>query len=566
MITRRQFIQATAALPSTLFWGEANAANPDPSRLALVIGNAAYRDVPLTNPANDARAVSGLFKEAGFTVASHINATQAEMLTAVDKFAQDVSSSDAKLVVLYYAGHGVQLDWRNYLLPVDAAVKTSDQLRQSCIDLNQLIGKLGKSKDKTFIIVMDACRDNPFGANYRPEQKGLSQFDAPVGSLLAYATSPGNVASDGSGQNGLYTENLVKELSVRGVKIEDALKRVRLNVRLASKGQQIPWETTSLENDIYIFNEGKVKVSEREQEKIIEADVAEWGAIQESQKIEDVAAYLRKYPNGRFAEAAQARLTRLQAPVLSVAATPTPNTPPTAGDAPVSQTQQLIEIAVGKPIPQVFERSQNPYSVGRYPLGRIFNLGDMVTYRVSDVLTNVESQPQILIVSHINKQSERVVINDGEFSLDFMGNRIFANNLPAQFAPAELQIGNVWAGTWGAKTHFGFTTYDATFRIVALEKVRLPAGEMDAFKVEGRGWWYRPQDGVSGSLQVNIWLTPGLNFFVKQENFSRNKFGKLVNNAFRYELTALRQAGMDTRCTAPSQEQKRTLVIQSSCT
>lgn len=197
------------------------------------------------NPANDARAMSGLFGEAGFTVDARLDATRADMLAAIERFGAAIRRPEIRQVVFYYAGHGVQLEWRNYLLPVDAEVDSAAQVRQRCIDLNQLLGQFGASKDKTYIIILDACRNDPFGSAFRPEQKGLSQFDAPVGSLIAYATSPGNVASDGGGKNGLYTENLVRELSRRETKLEDALKRVRLNVRLASRGAQIPWETTS---------------------------------------------------------------------------------------------------------------------------------------------------------------------------------------------------------------------------------------------------------------------------------------------------------------------------------
>jgi len=238
MTTRRNFIRTLGALPPALTLGTAWASS-DPSRQALVIGNSSYLDAPLTNPVNDARAVAGLLGQAGFTVASHLDARRTDMMAAIERFTAEVRKSDTKLVMFYFAGHGAQLDWRNYLLPVDAKAESADQLRQSCIDLNYLIGEFGKSRGKTFIIMLDACRNNPFGSSYQPEQKGLSQFDAPVGSLLAYATSPGNVASDGSGQNGLYTENLLRELSVRGTKIEDALKRVRLNVRLASNGAQL---------------------------------------------------------------------------------------------------------------------------------------------------------------------------------------------------------------------------------------------------------------------------------------------------------------------------------------
>ena len=238
MTTRRRFLQTLAALPPALLVspGWATTASADPSRLALIIGNSTYRDSPLVNPANDARAMSGLLNQAGFTVDSLLDANRTSMLGAIEKFGAAIQRPETKQVVFYYAGHGVQLDWRNYLLPVDAVVEKADQLKQRCVDLGVLLGQLGKAKNKTFVIILDACRNNPFGRVYKPQQKGLSQFDAPVGSLLAYATSPGNVASDGTGKNGLYTENLVRELAQHGTRIEDALKRVRLNVRLASGG------------------------------------------------------------------------------------------------------------------------------------------------------------------------------------------------------------------------------------------------------------------------------------------------------------------------------------------
>ncbi len=311
--TRRRFLQAIATLPPAFALSRGWAAESDAARLALVIGNSAYRQAPLVNPGNDARAMAALFGEAGFTVDARLNASRVDMLAAIERFGVAIRRPEIRQVVFYYAGHGIQLDWRNYLLPVDAEVDSATQVRQHCIDLNQLLGQFGAAKDKTYIIILDACRNDPFGSAYRPEQKGLSQFDAPVGSLIAYATSPGNVASDGGGKNGLYTENLVRELSRRETRLEDALKRVRLNVRLASHGAQIPWETTSLETDVFLFKAGQKKLSDAELEQELEADVEAWTRIKASRRQEDWVAYLRDFPNGRFAEIAQARLARLLA-------------------------------------------------------------------------------------------------------------------------------------------------------------------------------------------------------------------------------------------------------------
>lgn len=314
MTSRRTIVKSLAAFPTAMALQQAGwSATPDPSRQALVIGNSSYANAPLQNPANDAKAVGALFTQAGFTVNARLNTTRESMLSAIDSLGAAAKRPETKLVVFYYAGHGAQLDWRNYLLPVDAVVEKQDHLKQRCIDLNLLLAQFSAAKDKTFIIILDACRNNPFGTSYQPDNKGLSQFDAPVGSLLAYATTPGTVASDGMGDNGLYTEHLVRELSKRGTRIEDALKRVRLNVRLASRGEQIPWETTSLESDVFIFDDGQKKRSEAEQEQMSEAELAEWGRIKNSRVADDWVAYLRIFPNGQFAEIAQVRLNRILA-------------------------------------------------------------------------------------------------------------------------------------------------------------------------------------------------------------------------------------------------------------
>src|SRR5262249_21179449 len=147
---------------------------------------------------------------------------------------------------------------------------------------------------------------------FRPAVKGLSQYDAPAGSLLAYATGPGHVASDGSGRNGLYTTYLLRELSVKGARVEDAFKRVRLGVRLASRGRQIPWESTSLEDDLYIFPQARqANLSNAEQEKLLDAEIDAWRVAKTTNSVDSLAGFLREYPSGNVSELAQARLNAL---------------------------------------------------------------------------------------------------------------------------------------------------------------------------------------------------------------------------------------------------------------
>ena len=235
-------------------------------RQALVIGNSQYKDAPLRNPANDATAIAGALKQAGFEVVQALDAGRAAMLDAIQAFGGGLERQGA-VGLFYFAGHGVQLAWRNYLIPVDAVVDNPEDVRERAVELNTLLQGLTRAKNPMNVIILDACRDNPFGTRVRPERRGLSQFDAPPGSLLAYATAPGNVASDGEGEHGLYTENLLREIQVPEAKIEDVFKRVRLHVRRRTKGQQIPWESTSLEDDFYFVPPRAVALAAEEAQR-----------------------------------------------------------------------------------------------------------------------------------------------------------------------------------------------------------------------------------------------------------------------------------------------------------
>jgi hypothetical protein len=255
--------------------------------------------------------MADLLTQAGFQVSRNLNTGQADLKAAVDQFGTRLRSPTVKFAIFYYAGHGVQIDWRNYLIPVDAKVRSAEDVRAQAVDVSELLHFMDQTKDKSFLVILDACRDDPFGGNFKVASKGLSQFDGPVGSLLAYSTSPGNVAMDGNGDNGLYTSHLLRELSVRNAKLEDAFKRVRLNVRLESGGRQIPWESTSLEEDIYLFKSETKKLTEAEQEALIEKEVNAWKKVKTSTDPRVLANFIREFPSGSTSELAQSRLNRI---------------------------------------------------------------------------------------------------------------------------------------------------------------------------------------------------------------------------------------------------------------
>lgn len=304
----RPIASAVIALTATFL-----IANPAWSRFALVIGNSKYAHAPLVNPANDARSIAQSLRDSGFTVTEVIDQNRDQMKSAVRAFG-DLLHTSKQPGVFYFAGHAVQSEWRNYLLPINQNFANAQDVRNNAVDITELTRSFQSAKNGTNIIILDACRDNPFAAaNQIP--KGLTQMEAPANTFLAYATAPGQTARDaGSGSNGLYTEHLLKEIVKEGVKIEDVFKRVRLNVRLASNGEQIPWENTSLEEDFFFRQPLQPrKRTERDLEEEFEAQLSEWQDVRIARDQKSVEDYLRKYPSGKFSELANHRLERLLA-------------------------------------------------------------------------------------------------------------------------------------------------------------------------------------------------------------------------------------------------------------
>ena len=220
------------------------------ARLALIIGNAAYKDDRLINPVNDAQDVAALFKQAGFEVVYRENASLKEMHLALREFGDRLGRET--LGLFYFAGHGVQVRGHNYLLAVDADIGREDEVAFNALDLQAVLEKMDTARNHTNLIILDACRNNPFASRFKLANSGLAQIDAPPGTVVAFSTAPGSVAADGSGRNGLYTKHLLAHLAKPGVRIEDAFKQVRVAVRAESKGLQTPWESTSLESELIL--------------------------------------------------------------------------------------------------------------------------------------------------------------------------------------------------------------------------------------------------------------------------------------------------------------------------
>ncbi|WP_300449742.1 caspase family protein [Accumulibacter sp.] len=489
------------------------AAPPEPvsGRIALVVGNGAYSAAPLVNPAGDARAVAARLREAGFRVDLKIDAPRRELQEAIRGFGDALARDNRAVGVFYYAGHGVQLNWRNFMLPVDARIQRPADIAAQGVDVGLLLESLGRARNPLNLVILDACRNNPFGRDFRTDDRGLSQLDAPPGTLLAYATAPGNTADDGEGEHGLYTENLLKEMKVPGAPVEDVFKRVRLAVRRASAGAQIPWESTSLEGD-FAFVGASVRDLSREQ-KEFEADLAAWNTLREASTPEPLEAFIRQRPSGKFAELAQHRLDLVlrQRGEKPVQAAP----PPPLGPE--------MCVAAG-------EGRTASYSGQALP----FRPGERYAYRHIDLLRQTETARSRDTVLRIVGDE---VHYDGGKVTDLFGNQVRAPDgtrwTPYQFFINDYALGKRWPAQFIVSQPDGRqVSIRFELRVAARERITLPAGTFDSYRIEARG-----VDLASGAqLERTAWVAPErLRGFLAMENTVR-KGGTLLSGE-RIELT-----------------------------
>lgn len=224
------------------------------SKLALVVGCSDYTFAGvLKNPINDANAVAQKLQILGFEIIKCINPNQKELKMTIDDFGEKLKNYDTGL--FFFAGHGVQVKGFNYLIPVDANLKTEKMVEYDCVEADRILRYMEDGKSTVNIIILDACRDNPFERSWGRGigLRGLTTMNAPRGSLIAYSTAPGKTASDGEGENGLYTDALLKHIDNKKTTITTMFQKVRRDVLERSKEGQTPWESTSLTDD-YFFN------------------------------------------------------------------------------------------------------------------------------------------------------------------------------------------------------------------------------------------------------------------------------------------------------------------------
>jgi len=309
-------------------------------RIALVIGNARYQAMPLPNPENDARLIAVNLRKLGFEVNEQLNLGVREFRRVLREFSKRLQEDDV-VAVLYYAGHGVQIDGRNYLLPVDLNLRDQEEVKDESVDIEDLfLSRLDRARSQARIVILDACRDNPFAGKTRNIRSvgGLAEMGA-RGTLIAYASAPGQPAEDGpAGRNSVYTKNLADEMMTPGLEVEQMFKNVRVKVLRDTKERQVPWVNTSLTSN-FSFNPGR-SVSPREaadsdaKTKMLEAQVEQLRKQLEEAQAKSAAISSRP-PVAAPAAAAAAPVTPAAAvapPATAVA--PAPATPPVAAARP----------------------------------------------------------------------------------------------------------------------------------------------------------------------------------------------------------------------------------------
>lgn len=228
----------------------------DEKRYALVIGNSNYpKEIGmLKNPVNDATDVATELRQSDFEVQLLTNATYIQIREAMRRFQEKLVNGpkDQTVGLFYYAGHGVQYQDENYLVPIDANVKFEDDIVRMCFPVQRMVlSNMEKTNSRMNIIILDACRNNPFPATTRSVSQGLGEMKRARGSFIAYATAPGSVASDGTGRNGLYTQELLKALRKPGLTIEQVFKEVRMNVLNLSGERQYTWDSSNIIGEFY---------------------------------------------------------------------------------------------------------------------------------------------------------------------------------------------------------------------------------------------------------------------------------------------------------------------------
>jgi tetratricopeptide (TPR) repeat protein len=319
-----------AEAPTVLAQGE--------KRIALVVGNSAYQHTgKLPNPGRDAQLIADTLKGLGFAVDLILDADQNSMKRGLLEFGRKLRDSGA-VGLFYYAGHGMQVGGRNYLIPVSANIQDETEVGIESVSLDEFTATMERPGNPVNILILDACRNNPFPRAFRSTGGGLAPSDAPRGTYLAYATAPGAVASDGTSGNSPYTSALARAMQAPGLSIEEVFKQTRRDVLTQTKGQQTPWESSSITGN-FSFKSGPPAAAAPADGTV---EVAFWNSIKDADNRAAFEAYLAQFPNGSFAALARIKVAELPALAKQVAVVLPPASASPAATATRGKHQPLL--------------------------------------------------------------------------------------------------------------------------------------------------------------------------------------------------------------------------------
>lgn len=280
-------------------------------RVALVIGNSSYTNIShLNNPKNDAELMAEVLREVGFEVVTAIDADRRTMGRAVRKFGKALRLAGKDAVGLFYfAGHGVQARGANFLVPVGAVIEDHADLDIEALSASDILTQMESAGNALNLVILDACRNNPFQGQFRSASRGLARIQAASGSLVAFAAAPGQVAADGRRKHSPYTSALADVIREPGLAVEQVFKKVRVRVENETGGAQTPWEESSLRGEFYFSKRQVVPPPVPKPDN--SAEIAYWNTVRESRDIYLLQTYLKEYPNGLFATLAHAMIKQL---------------------------------------------------------------------------------------------------------------------------------------------------------------------------------------------------------------------------------------------------------------
>jgi carboxyl-terminal processing protease len=322
---------AWAVALSAAGFAQAETATPSQgARIALVVGNSNYGgDLGvLANPVNDSRLVAGALKRIGFDVIEVEDADQNALKRAIAEFGDRMADAGGDATSLFfYAGHGLQVGGQNYLIPIHAEIGKERDVDIEAISLDTVLKQMAWAESKVNIVILDACRNNPLSRGFRSTTQGLAEITVkPQGSFISYSTAPGDVAVDGNGTNSPFSAALAEAIEKPGLDINDVFREVRADVMSATKGKQVPWDSSSLTAPYYFVPAAAEKVLPQTMPFVTAGvdpktiELTFWEAIKDSKSPDDFEAYLEKYPQGEFAGLARIRVKQLgAAPAAPVA-------------------------------------------------------------------------------------------------------------------------------------------------------------------------------------------------------------------------------------------------------